>query len=293
VLLEYPIRSDRSTFSIRPGLARLGVHVVTALRYQPPAGAERAFELSGDPGVVRLDPRWHQAAWRFVQLGFRHILDGTDHLLFLLCLVIPFRKFRALVAIVTAFTVAHSITLLASAFDLAPDALWFPPLVETLIAVSILYMALENIVGSTNVQRRWMLAFAFGLVHGFGFSFALRETLQFAGSHLITSLLSFNVGVELGQLLVLAVLVPALQALFRFVVPERIGTIVLSALVAHTAWHWTAERWERLRQFEPPSLTVDGIASGVRWLMAAVAMAAVLWLIAVAAAKRKKGAAVN
>jgi hypothetical protein len=293
VLFEYPIRSDRSTFSIRPGLARLGVHVVTALRYQPPAGAERAFELSGDPGVVRLDPRWHQAAWRFVQLGFRHILDGTDHLLFLLCLVIPFRKFRALVAIVTAFTVAHSITLLASAFDLAPDALWFPPLVETLIAVSILYMALENIVGSTNVQRRWMLAFAFGLVHGFGFSFALRETLQFAGSHLITSLLSFNVGVELGQLLVLAVLVPVLQALFRFAVPERIGTIVLSALVAHTAWHWTAERWERLRQFELPSLTVDGIASGVRWLMAAVAMAAVLWIIAVAAAKRKKRAAVN
>ncbi|HVD92902.1 MAG TPA: HupE/UreJ family protein, partial [Vicinamibacterales bacterium] len=149
VLLEYAIRSDRSRFAVRPALARLGVHVVTVLRYQPPAGAERAFELAGDPGLVRLDPRWHQAAWRFVQLGFRHILDGTDHLLFLLCLVIPFRKFRALVAIVTAFTIAHSITLLASAFDMAPDALWFPPLVETLIATSILYMALENIVGST------------------------------------------------------------------------------------------------------------------------------------------------
>ena len=288
VLLEYAIRSDRSRFAVRPALARLGVHVVTVLRYQPPAGAERAFELAGDPGLVRLDPRWHQAAWRFVQLGFRHILDGTDHLLFLLCLVIPFRKFRALVAIVTAFTIAHSITLLASAFDMAPDALWFPPLVETLIATSILYMALENIVGSTSVQRRWMLAFAFGLVHGFGFSFALRETLQFAGAHLVTSLLSFNVGVELGQLLVLAILVPALQALFRFVVPERIGTIVLSALVAHTAWHWTAERWERLRQFDLPSITADGLASGVRWLMAAVVVATVLWVVAVAAAKRKK-----
>ena len=82
-------------------------------------------------------------------------------------------------------------------------------------------------------------------MHGFGFSFALRETLQFAGSHLLTSLLSFNVGVELGQLLVLVVLVPALQLLFRYVVAERIGTIILSALVAHTAWHWTPERWER------------------------------------------------
>jgi HupE/UreJ protein len=288
VLLEYPIRSDRSTFSVRPALARLGVRVVTVLRYQPPAGAERAFELAGDPGLVRLDPRWHQAAWRFVQLGFRHILDGTDHLLFLLCLVIPFRRFRALVAIVTAFTIAHSITLIASAFDLAPDALWFPPLVETLIATSILYMALENIVGATSVQRRWMLAFGFGLVHGFGFSFALRETLQFAGSHLLTALLSFNVGVELGQLLVLAILVPALQALFRFGLPERIGTIVLSALVAHTAWHWTADRWERLRQFDLPSVTAAGMASATRWVMAAV-----LWAIAIAAARRKKDAAVN
>jgi hypothetical protein len=293
VLFEYPIQSDRASFSIRPSLARLGVHVVTVLRYQPPAGAERAFELVGDPGLVRLDPRWHQAAWRFVQLGFFHILDGTDHLLFLACLVIPFRRFRALGVIVTAFTVAHSITLLASAFDLAPDALWFPPLVEMLIAISILYMALENIVGASNVHRRWMLAFGFGLVHGFGFSFALRETLQFAGSHLVTSLLSFNLGVELGQLLVLAVLVPSLQLLFRYVVPERTGTIILSAFVAHTAWHWTAERWDHLKQFEMPAWTMAGALSGVRWLMALVLLGGVLWIITLAAGKKKKDPAVN
>ena len=135
--------------------------------------------------------------------------------------------------------------MIASAYNLAPDALWFPPLIETLIAVSIVYMALENIVGGSTVQRRWIIAFGFGLVHGFGFSFALRETLQFAGSHLLTSLLSFNVGVELGQLLVLGVLIPALELLFRFVVAERMGTIILSALVAHTGWHWMTERFDR------------------------------------------------
>ena len=252
VLLEYRVRSDRSAFSIKPSFARLGGRVVTVLRYQPPAGAERAFEYTGDPGLVRLDPRWHQAAWRFVRLGFAHILDGTDHLLFLFCLVIPFRRFGALALIVTAFTIAHSMTLIAAASGLVPDAPWFAPLVETAIAVSILYMALENIVGVFSVQRRWMIAFAFGLVHGFGFSFALRETLQFAGSHLLTSLLAFNVGVEIGQLFVLALLVPSLQLLFRYVVAERIGTIILSALIAHTAWHWTAERWERLRQVDAP-----------------------------------------
>jgi hypothetical protein len=150
VLFEYAIRSDRSELSIEPALARLGMNVVTVVRFTTPTGAVRAFELRGDPGIVRLDPRWHQAAIRFVQLGFFHILDGTDHLLFLLCLVLPFRRLRPLVLIVTAFTIAHSTTLIASAFDLAPTGLWFPPLIETLIAASIVFMALENVVNSAS-----------------------------------------------------------------------------------------------------------------------------------------------
>ncbi len=109
VLFEYPIQSDRSRFSINPAFDRLGVHVVTVLRFLAPNTPVRAFEFTTDPGLVRLDPRWHQAALRFIDLGFFHILDGTDHLLFLFCLVIPFRRFRALVPVVTAFTVAHSL----------------------------------------------------------------------------------------------------------------------------------------------------------------------------------------
>jgi hypothetical protein len=138
-------------------------------------------------------------------------------------------------------------------------------------------MALENIIGS-NVQRRWMITFAFGLVHGFGFSFVLRETLQFAGSHLVTALLAFNVGVELGQLLVIVLLVPALRLLFR-VVPERIGTIILSALVAHTAWHWMLERGERLSQFPWPTLDAASMASAMRWLMVTLSLGCALVLI--------------
>ncbi len=281
VWFQYPITSEQSRFSIHPELARLGQHVVTVLRFLPAGGAVRAFEFTGDPGLVRLDPSWHQAALQFVRLGFSHILDGTDHLLFLFCLVIPFRRFRALIPVVTAFTVAHSITLIASAYDLGPDALWFPPLIETLIATSIVYMALENIVGGATVHRRWMIAFGFGLVHGFGFSFALRQTLQFAGSHLLASLLSFNVGVELGQLLVLALLIPLLELLFRFVVAERMGTIILSALVAHTGWHWMTERAERLNQyrFQWPAITLAMAALALRWLMAGVFLAGLYWLV--------------
>ena len=281
VLFEYPIQSDRSAFSIHPRLERLASRVVTVLRFLPPGGAVRAYEFLGDPGLVHLDPRWHQAARRFVELGFLHILDGTDHLLFLFCLVIPFRRFRALVPVVTAFTVAHSMTLIASAYGLAPDVLWFPPLIEALIAMSIVYMALENIVGGSTVHRRWMIAFGFGLVHGFGFSFALRETMQFAGTHLLTSLLSFNIGVELGQLLVLLLLIPLLDALFRFVVAERMGTIILSALVAHTGWHWMIERADRLRhfQYQSPSINAVFLAAAMRWLMLILILAALIYLL--------------
>jgi len=281
VLFEYPIQSDQSRFSIHPALDRLANRVVIALRFLPPGGAVRAFEFLGDPGLIRLDPRWFQAAGQFVKLGFFHILDGTDHLLFLFCLVIPFRRFGALIPVVTAFTVAHSITLIASAYNLAPDALWFPPLIETLIATSIVYMALENIVGGATVQRRWMITFGFGLVHGFGFSFALRQTMQFAGSHLLASLLSFNIGVELGQLLVLALMIPALELLFHYVVAERMGTIILSAIVAHTAWHWMIDRYQVLRQYQIrwPALEAAPLAKALRLLMLIVIAAGLVWLV--------------
>lgn len=276
-LFEYPAESDRSDFSILPRLERLGMRTTVVLRFLPAAGIVRAFELHGDPGLVRLDPRWDQAALRFVESGFLHILGGADHLLFLLCLVVPFRRLGQLVWVITAFTVAHSVTLIASAYGLGPDALWFPPLIETLIAISILYMALENVVGSS-VGRRWIVTFGFGLVHGFAFSYALRESLQFAGSHLLTSLLAFNAGIELGQLLVLALLVPALEILFRFVVAERVGTIILSLVVGHTAWHWMTERAERLSRFPWPSPDAGQLASAVRWLMLVLIVAGVAWI---------------
>ena len=278
VVLEYRIVSDSSRFSIDPGLARLGVRTTTVLRFLPASGGERDFEYLGDPGLVHLDPRWSQAALSFVRLGFGHILTGFDHLLFLLCLVIPFRRIRPLVAIVTAFMVAHSITLLASAAGFAPDALWFPPLIEVLIAASIVYMALENIVGA-KLERRWLVAFGFGLVHGFGFSFALRESLQFAGSHLATSLVSFNVGVELGQLFVLALTVPVLNWVLSRVIQERMGTIILSAFVAHTAWHWMLDRGAVLAtyQFVAPQLTPAFAASVLRGLMLVVVIVAAAW----------------
>jgi hypothetical protein len=278
VVFEYPITSDQSDFAIHPGLTRLGLQVNIVLRFLQPGKPERAFDIHAETGIVHLDPSWYQAFYLFAREGFFHILDGIDHLLFLLCLVIPYRKLRPLVIVITSFTVAHSVTLIASAFGMAPDSLWFPPLIETLIALSIVYMAFENIVGA-NLQRRWVVTFAFGLIHGFGFSFLLRERLQFAGDHLVSSLLAFNVGVEFGQLLVLLVTIPLLVLLFRYVVAERIGTILLSALVAHTAWHWATERGSTLMAFPIPALSMQDLAAGVRLLMVIIAAAGLVWLV--------------
>ena len=289
--LEYEIRSPRSTFSldfhVSPGL---GDRLKLDLRHVARDGSVRAYELPTGSGEVVLDPRWHQAAWSFVKSGFAHILDGLDHLLFLLCLVLPFRRIDwRLAGMVTSFTVAHSVTLVAAAYGLVPSDPWFPPLVETLIAVSILYTAVENVV-RPSLGRRWLVAGLFGLVHGFGFSFVLGSQLQFAGSHMLVSLVAFNVGVELGQLVALSVAVPPLVLLARTVrADDRILTAIPSVLVAHTAWHWASDRFGTLRQAAWP--LPEAVREALPALLAAglaAAAAAAAWL-AVRRARRRSG----
>src|SRR3989442_3932414 len=134
--------------SIRTTAAReFGDALKLTVRYKPLDGEGRTLIMTARSGTVALNPTWWRAASGFVGLGMEHILTGFDHLLFLLCLVIPLRGMRQILAIVTTFTVAHSITLIGSAFGIAPNGAWFPPFVEMMIALSIVYMALENIIG--------------------------------------------------------------------------------------------------------------------------------------------------
>ena len=278
VMVTYPIDSEVGSFSVEPLLSTLSNETTIALRFLVPNGTERAFNFVGNPGVVLLDPRWHQAAIRFIVMGFDHILGGLDHLLFLFCLVIPIRRMRTLIPVITSFTIAHSITLIGSAFGLVPNLMWFPPLIETLIALSIVYMAFENIVGA-RLKYRWLVTFGFGLIHGFGFSFLFSDTLQFAGGHLLSSLLAFNVGVELGQMFVLLLCVPLLHIIFRWLVNERAGVLLLSALVAHSAWHWMLERGENFSAFQIQMPIFDNVfwAAAMRWGMMLVVTMFAVW----------------
>jgi hypothetical protein len=280
-MLEYPIQSDRARFSFRPRFTQLALRVITDLQFLPPGGATRNYEFLDDPGLIRFDPSWYESSTQFLGMGVSHFLAGTDYLVFLLCLVIPFRRFRDLLLIAISFTLAQAITLIAAAYHFVPDSLWFPPLIETLIAISIVYLALENIVGKLALQRRRIVAFATGLVLGFSYSFALMRTLQFTGSHELDSVLSFNVGIELCQLLALALMVLSLEGLFRRVVDERMGTIIVSGLVLLTAWPSMLDRGGRLwqYQFAWPAFTATSETSAMRGMMVILILAFFVWLV--------------
>ena len=168
----------------------------------------------------------------FLPLGIQHILEGWDHLLFLLALVLPGGSLGNLVRIVTAFTIAHSLTLAAAALEFV--SLPAAP-VEALIALSIAWVAAENLARVRSMSRRWVVAFAFGLIHGFGFASVLRD-IGLPSRSLLSSLLWFNVGIELGQVLVVLLLVPVLAWLGRArlgkPVPYALSAVIFVASVA-------------------------------------------------------------
>jgi hydrogenase/urease accessory protein HupE len=156
-------------------------------------------------------PVW-QAIGGFVTLGIEHILTGYDHMLFLLCLLMLGGSLRQLIKIVTAFTVAHSVTLSLGVLNLvALPSRW----VESAIALSIFYVAAENVWrGSASLRRRWLVTFGFGLVHGLGFASALQE-MHLPQANIAASLVGFNLGVEIGQLAVITLAYLALDVLWN------------------------------------------------------------------------------
>jgi hypothetical protein len=278
VLLETPIRSDRSDFTFVPRFGRLGVKVTTTFDFLPADGGVRVYEYEGDPEAFKLNPSWDQAAAHFIEAGFFNITDQTDHLLLIFCIVLLLRRYRALIPFVAAFTLAHSFALIASAYNLGPAGVWLPPLTYTLMALSVVYLALECVMAVTTPARRrkrWTAAIACGIVFGSGFWFALYPVWQFGGDHPLVSVLSFNLGIELGQFLALALLIPAVDLFFRFVVAEKIGTLILAGLVAHMDWHRMVDRAYALNRFESQ---LQWPIFDLQWMVAALVAAGLIWL---------------
>ncbi len=245
VRIVYPLGSastDPRALTLDVAMRHLGAVTRVEMLLVDPDGRQHALTFDGDTVGLPLLPGWGRIARDFVVDGVVHIVGGLDHLLFLVCLVLPIRRVWPLVKAVTGFTVAHSITLGAAALGAVPDALWFPSLVESLIAASIVVLAIDNAL-RPQAGARVAAAFGFGLAHGFGFASVLQESLQFAQGHRLVALAGFNLGVEFGQLAVLIGLVPGVALLMRHVPSQRLAVIVISALVGHTGWHWLADRF--------------------------------------------------
>jgi hydrogenase/urease accessory protein HupE len=181
-----------------------------------------------------------ETAVRYLALGFTHILPyGLDHVLFVIGVFLLSASLRTVLWQVSAFTVAHSLTLALSIYGVISVP---PSIVEPLIAISIAYIAIENVLLSELKARRIVLVFAFGLLHGMGFAGALKE-LGLPRSQFLTALLTFNVGVEAGQLAVIA----AAFLLIGWHCRQRDwyrGRVVVPAsmLIACTAAYWTVQR---------------------------------------------------
>ena len=196
---------------------------------------EPSVEIAPDAGAA-----WLGSFLLFLKLGVEHILKGYDHLLFLLGLLVACRRFSTMAVIITCFTLAHSVTLALAALDVVALS---PRVVEPLIAASIVFVGVENLVRRDEPRWRWVLTLAFGLVHGFGFAGVLKEAgLGSAGSSLLVPLFSFNLGVELGQIGVAAIVLPLLWKLRDVPAFERYGRHVVSALVALAGAYWLAQR---------------------------------------------------
>ncbi len=238
-----PIAHARLDFAVlgdlAPGhrhIARVtgGVQVVETVISR----AQRTFDVDAAPGGSPPSPSQPVKRDRLslFGLGVEHILTGYDHLVFLLGLVLVGGRWRSLLWVVTAFTIAHSITL-----GLAALGVWAPrpSIIEPAIALSIAYVGVENFFVK-NAEKRWRITFPFGLVHGFGFAGALRE-VALPKADVPAALFLFNAGVELGQLAVLALVLPALALLRRRPWFEKYGVRVASAaiVVAGTVWFVT------------------------------------------------------
>jgi HupE/UreJ protein len=176
----------------------------------------------------------------FLSLGMKHILTGYDHLLFLFGLLVVVRGFFSSLSIITSFTIAHSITLAAATFNLAQIP---SRIVEPLIAASIVYVGVENLLRSGVPKARQLVTFSFGLIHGFGFASVLREMGIGAGTGGVAlPLLSFNVGVELGQIMVAALALPIIWKLRTNPVFMMRWVPTCSAAVVLLGSFWFVER---------------------------------------------------
>lgn len=196
---------------------------------------------------IVLNPSQFNTIKSFIFHGFEHILFGFDHVLFVLCLTLGNVSLSGLLWRVTGFTLGHTITLIAGFFGYTIQSDWFIPMVELMIAVSIIYVALVAIRKKDGTHTTFFITSLIGLLHGFGFSFLLSDLLGKDSPHLVTSLLSFNIGIEFGQLLIVSLIFVGLISLeyFKPAIKNFCSNALAISSMLISGW-WILQRSENL-----------------------------------------------
>jgi hypothetical protein len=250
LFFEYSIHLSLSSFSVHvDSAAHLGSPVTTVLSFLPDGSPGSRFQFVGDPGLVRFNPTLLEAAFQFLHLGFTQLVNNVDCLAFFLCLAFPVTNLRTLLRVAVAFSAFHPLTMAAASAGLFAEQAWLP-LIQFLVAAAIVILAFDNLANGA-ASRRWICGLAFGLIYGIDFSFVLQRMEQFAGTHRAGAWLWFTLGIELAEILVLALVFPAVRALFRVTEDARIVRIIVSVLLAHVAWHWMVDRSGAMRVYAP------------------------------------------
>jgi len=233
--LAFPSEHPLQDVAIRcEPLTEMGADHTTLARIDARDGTRQFVFRPG--ATYRPAPGAIAQALEFLKLGIVHIFVGYDHIAFLLALLLAGGSTLTIVKIVTAFTAAHSVTLSLAALDVVTLS---PVVVEAGIALSIVYVAAENLF-TPRPQGRWIVSFLFGLVHGFGFAGVLKE-LALPSSALAGSLVTFNVGVEIAQVAIVALVVPALYGLTRTRLHAPL-TRVASVVILSLGLFWLYQR---------------------------------------------------
>jgi hypothetical protein len=238
--VAYPVPPGTHRFTLSSTLSPgpLGEPGTVNLLVDHRGGGATYYRIGGaltDPVVVAPGPL--EGMGTFVTGGIGHILEGVDHLLFVICLVLGASGIGALASRITGFTVGHSITLAVGFFGLAPKPAWFEPGIEAAIAVSIVLAGLSTLLGRGG-RMLILVTVGIGLIHGFGFSYSLRDLLSADGPNVVPGLAGFNIGVEIGQLMVGLSVYALFQWLRRFEVTERRARlcVVVAAMVVASVW---------------------------------------------------------
>ncbi len=241
---EFLIITDEAGMSVAKKLLSAkedGVEFIVGAAPAPGEAAKLPGGTKGNQTAQREEAEDAPTFWGFLRLGVEHIWTGYDHLLFLFALLVVCRTFKSIVAIISCFTLAHSLTLALATLDVVNLPSRF---VEPAIAASIVFVGLENIWRRGEEPKgRWALTFGFGLIHGFGFASVLKDLgVGQGGQGLAMPLFTFNAGVELGQIAIAAIVLPIVWRLRKNEKFLQRGVPALSAVVALAGLYWLLER---------------------------------------------------